>query len=237
MTNAATDDLLTKVKAARANRAEADARLLQAVQALERTERFAESRRRAVDRGRESFEAARAGLARELAAALAANRSPIGLESGFDRSLLTQQAREEDALVSAEDAVSLARANRERLAVEARTAEAVLLNAVERLLVAEAEQIAVEILRHEEAAVLLREKLIPLLPHSHPRGTSIYPASATVTKALEPPGFFESSRYLPMASENGPHRARITLHAQDWAARRAALIEGKPTAGAESEAA
>jgi len=51
MTNASTDELLAKVKATRAKRAEADARLLQAVQALERTERFAESRRKAVDRG------------------------------------------------------------------------------------------------------------------------------------------------------------------------------------------
>ena len=35
---------------------------------------------------------------------------------------------------------------------------------------------------------------------------------------------FEPSRYLAMASENGPHRARIEEHTQEWAAWRAALL-------------
>jgi len=227
MTNALTDDLLTKVKAARANRAEADARLLQAVQALERTERFAESRRKAVERNRASIEAARSERARDLQAALAADKPTLGLEIGVDPSRMAAHEREQSALVSAEDAVSLARANRERLAVEAKTAEAALLNAVERLLIAEAEEIAAEIERHEATAVLLRERLIPLLPASRPRGAPLYPASATVTKALEPPGFFESSRYAAdLASTAYPHRARINQHAEDWAARRARLIAG-----------
>ena len=227
MTNALTDDLLRKVKATRANRAEADARLLQAVQALERTERFAESRRKAVERNRASIEAARSERARELQAVLAADKPTLGLEIGVDPSVLAQQSGEESALVGAEGAVNLARANRELLAVEAKSAESTLANAVERLLVAEAEQNAVEILRHEEQAVLLREKLIPLLPHSRPRGQSIFPASATVTRALEPPGFLEPSRYVAMAGENGPHRQRILRHAKDWEARRAALIAGE----------
>jgi len=235
MTNASTDELLAKVKATRAKRAEADARLLQAVQALERTERFAESRRKAVDRGREAFEAARAGVARELAAALAENRSPVGLESGVGPTLLAQQTREEDALVAAEDAVSLARGQRELLAVEAKSAEATLATAVDRLLVAEAEAIAVEIERLEAQALALREQLVPLPPVSRPRGQPIYAASEIVSRVLEPPGFFAVSRGLQMASENGPHRQRLLQHGKDWEARRVLLIAGDGTDAKDAE--
>ena len=81
----------------------------------------------------------------------------------------------------------------------------------------------------------------PSLPRPHqPRGGRdassriVNAARARKRKArggtpglLEPPGFFESSRYVAMAQENGPHRARIAQHATEWAARRARLIAGE----------
>jgi hypothetical protein len=111
-----------------------------------------------------------------------------------------------------------------------------VVQAVDALLLDEAEEIATEILRHEEQAVRLRERLIPLMPATRPVGAPVYPASATVNKALEPPGFFDTSRYFPMAGENGQHRLRIAQHGREWAARRAALLAGEAPSAEEQAA-
>jgi len=175
-------------------------------------------------------------VARELAAALAENRSPRR----------TREWRRSD-LIGAADARGR-RAGRRRgrrqaspggnaklLAVEAKSAEATLATAVDRLLVAEAEAIAVEIERLEAQALALREQLVPLPPVSRPHEDSQLCGVRNREPRAGTAGLFRGE---PRASNGIGERAarqRLLQHGKNWEARRVLLIAGDGTDAKDAE--
>lgn len=204
-------------------RAEARTALEAAQQALERAQRLEGAALAQVEDCEAAETAQRNGQADALAALIASGGLELALAPTDTGALLALTAARERHGIAAGALASLQAAHASRQA-EAKAAEVAMVAAVDAILTAEAEAIAAEVEQHEALAIEGRLRIVALQLQTRME------LSRAVDRAINPPGGMHPDTVPRTGQElllqNGPHKAVLAQAQEQWAERRAAMIQG-----------